>query len=314
MQTSENPTPPASRRWVVILLMSLPVWLVLSCGLAMWLYFRHEKTQAREEQSRFVTRINGRNVADDVSKLAKVVGERNPGSADAAKGLERAVAFIEGSLGQSNPGHPLKRDPGPQSEAGAWPILTARLAGKDPHLPAIWVVAAYDSRRGSPGVEFNATGVASLIAVAGAISGESFPRDVVFAFVPHGADPKSPVAETTGLLGKLMREGSGAATVLCVDAMGTGGELWVSSRDAQCRAYRKLEGIGHVVGAEVLCFHDDFDVASVLFESGFSAARVGTREPAVPDEGDDVLPAPATLAASSGHLAELVRRLAAKDG
>lgn len=280
----------------------------------MWLHFRHERLQAREEQSRFVTRINARNVADDVSKLARTVGERNPWTADTAKAMARTAAFIEGSIGQSNLGYPLKLDPGPQTETGSWPILTARLAGGNPRLPAVWVVASYDSRRGSSGTEFNASGVAALIAAAGAILKESFPRDVVFAFVPHGEDPKSPVAETAAMLGKLMRAGGGAETVLCVEAMGAGEELWVSSRDAQCPACHKLKGVGRVVGADVLCFHDGFDLSSALYRSGFPAARVGTRGPAVPGESDDVLPTPALLAASSGHLVELIRRLAAGDG
>ncbi len=311
MQTGEHPDNPAPRRRVVLLLVSLPLWLVLSGAGAMWLHFRHEKSQARAEQARFATRINGANIADDVSKLAKVVGERNPGSPAAAKGMGRAVSFIEGSLGPSNLGYAVKRQPAPQTDAGAWPILTARLTGKDSHLPALWLVTAYDSRRGSAGAQFNASGVAALIAAAGALAGESLPRDVVFAFVPHGCDPQSPVAETAAMLAKYVREGGGAEAVLCVEAMGAGGDLWLGAGDSNSRVVRKLDGLGRAVG--VLPYPAGFDMASALSAHGIPALRLATREPVAAGENDDAPIPPVTLARSCGHLVELIRRIAATN-
>jgi hypothetical protein len=92
--------------------------------------------------------------------------------------------------------------------------------------------------------------------------------------------------------------------------MGDAETLILSSRDTTALPAVEFADLGKILGAEVICLGEDSDLASVLFEMGLPAVRVATRPMLLPDEADDKLPFAPTLAASSGRLIELVRRLA----
>lgn len=290
-------------RWVGLLLVILPLWLVASGGGAMWYFLHRDKKLETAEQQRFSRSVSSTAIADDVRKLVEIVGERNSASQKAAKNLSRAASMIEGSLGPSNAGFSVSRAPGPAE----WPLLHVRISGANPDLPAVWVVCAYDSRPGSPGAEANATGVAAMLAAAQALAGEKLPVSVHFAFLPHGNDPDSPLLETAQ---KFVNLAGKPAAILCVEAMGNGDELWLSSRDIDAAPLNQATGLGSVKGAEVICIGADADLASVLFQLGFPAVRVATRPMVAANEADATLPAAATLAASTGRLVELIRRCA----
>lgn len=290
-------------RWVGLLLVILPVWLVVSGGVAMWYFLHRDKKLEAAEQERFSRSVSTSALADDVRKLVEIVGERNGASGQAAKNLSRAASMIEGSLGPSNIGFSVSRSPGPAD----WPLLHVRISGENPDAPAVWIVCAYDSRPGSQGAEANATGVAATLAAAQALAGEKPSVNVHFAFLPHGNDPDSPVVETAQKLANLAGKPS---AILCVEAMGSGGELWLSSRDTTATPLFKAAGLGSVKGAEVACMGDDADLASVLFQLGLPAVRVATRPQVTADEADSALPEAATLAVSTGRLVELIRRCA----
>lgn len=290
-------------RWVGLLLVILPLWLVVSGGGAMWYFLQRDKKLETAEQQRFSRSVSETALADDVRKLVGIVGERNSASETAAKNLSRAAAMIESSLGPSNIGFAVSRATGPAD----WPLLHVRITGRNTDAAAVWVVCAYDSRPGSPGAEANATGVAAVLAAAQALAGETPAASVHFAFLPHGNDPDSPVLETAQTLVKLAGKPD---AVLCVEAMGNGGELWLSSRNADTTPLNQAAGLGSVKGAEVICMGDDADLASVLFQLGLPAVRVATRPLVIAAEADDKLPAADTLANSTGRLVELIRRCA----
>jgi hypothetical protein len=296
--------PPQRPRWATALLVALPLWLLLSGGFALWYYFRLEKKQALVEQERFARTVSAPMLEDDLKKLVEVIGERHPGSESAAKNLGRTASMIEGLLGPSNTGYTVRREQGP----GDWPLLQVTLRGKRPEAPALWVVSSYDSRPGSPGVEANATGLAATLAAAQAIAGDQPDITIHFAFLPHANDPDSPVLETATRLKELA--GTPLA-LLCVEAMGGGAELWLSSRDTEATPLSRIHGLGKVRGAEVVCLGGDEDLASILFEMGLPAVRVATRSTVTAGEPDDQLPPAATTAAAAGRLIELIRRCTA---
>jgi hypothetical protein len=91
--------------------------------------------------------------------------------------------------------------------------------------------------------------------------------------------------------------------------MGEAETLILSSRDTEALPTTEFEGLGKILGAEVVCLGDDFDLASKLFEMGLPALRVATRPMLLPDEKDDNLPFAPTVASSTGRLIELVERL-----
>lgn len=302
---TEESAPRRDRR-VTLLLWMLPLWLVLSSGVGMWMYFRKQEAAALEEQLKFATQISEAGLQDDMAKLLGFVGERHTASEAGAKGLNRAAAMIEGSLGSGNAGYAVEKVRTPETSVGTWPLIIATLRGKNDKADPVWIIAAYDTRPGSPGAEANASGVASVLAAAHELAAKTPQRTVCFAFLPHAYDADSPLMETFGVL----RGRIGAASeVLVVESMGVAKQLMVSSRDAESRALRQVSGLGEVMGAESICLEDDFDLSSVLFETGLPAVRVATRPVVKIDEADSGAPDPAIHAGSTGALVTLIQRL-----
>ena len=291
-------------RWAKVLLVVLPVWLVLSASVGIWLLFRHEKKEADVQQARFSQSVSHPLLADDLKKIVTVIGERNASSETASVNLTRMASMIDGVLGPSNTGYEIKKQRGPRD----WPILHVSIRGKSTEDP-VWVITSYDSPPGSKGAEANASGLAATIAAAQALAGEKPARSVHFAFLPHANDPESPILETATILRDLIRENP-PSTILSVEAMGSDESLWLTSRDTDAPALSKIKDLGKVVGAEVACLGEDSDLASVLFEMNLPAVRVATRPILTPGESDNREPFAPTVAASTGRLVELIRRLA----
>lgn len=294
---------PKRAGWITLLLVLLPLWLVVSGGFAIWFYFYKEKKDAQEDQARFAQTVSVPGLADDLRKIVEIIGERHGGSESAAKNLTRAASMIEGALGPSNTGFTVRRVQGPAE----WPLLQVTVTGPKPDSPAVWVLASYDSRPGSPGTEANATGLAATLASAQALAADKPAADIHFLFIPHANDPESPILETAA---KFATMATAPKAVLCVEAMGAGESLWLSSRYSDALPLTHVQRLGSVRGAEVVCLSDDLDFASVLFESGIPAVRVSTRPLVTGQEADDQLPPAPVLAASTGRLVELIRRCA----
>ncbi len=303
MSTSKRP------RWTTCLLVLLPVWLLGSGAVALWYYFHLEKKEAQVEQERFAQAVSTPILADDLRKIIEVIGERNPSSETAAANLSRMASMIEGLLGPSNTGYPVRRTNGPAK----WPLLQVTLTGKNPTAPTVWVVTSFDSRAGSRGAEANATGLAATLAAAQALARDKPEVSIHFVFLPHSNDAESPTVETAAKLEKLVKAASTPKAVLCVESMGAGEALWLSTREASATPLALVSGLGAVYGAEVICLGDDTDLASILFEMGLPAVRVSTRPLVTAEEKDERLPFAPTVAASTGRLIELIRRCAAKS-
>ena len=299
-ETSNSPRP---RRWLRIALTALPLWLVASAGTALWWYFHREAQRERQLTEGFAREVSAASLATDVSKITGVIGERNRSSDAARANLSRTASMIEGTLGPSNTGYPVRRIQGRLE----WPLLQATLPGNAPSQRAVWVVCAYDSRPGSMGVEANATGIAATLAAAQALVGDQPKSSIHFLFAPHAHDPDAPLNETLAMMVDMIPRND---LVLCIEAMGAGDTLWFTSRDTAVAALGLVSGLGDIRGAEVVCLGEDTDLASRLFQSGLSAVRVATRPIVLPDEADAETPDPAVLAASVGRLIEFIRRCA----
>lgn len=294
---------PRRSKWVTLLLVALPVWLLASGAVAIWFALHRENQQEEAEQQRFAQIVSIPMMADDLKKLIEIIGERHGSTEGAARNLTRTASMIEGLLGPGNTGYTVHRERGPAD----WPLIRVTLQGKNPDQPAIWVLASYDSRPGSPGAEANATGLAATLAAAQAMAADTPPANVHFVFLPHANDPESPVLETAAKFKELAAD---AKAVLCVEAMGAGEELWLTSRDTSAPPLALVHGLGSVRGAEVVCLGEDADLASILFELGLPAVRVATRPMLTPEEPDDQSPSAPIVAASAGRLVELIRRCA----
>ena len=295
--------PPPRLSWLLVL---LPLWLVISGGIAIWYFFHLEKQQALVEQQRFVQSVSTTLLEDDLRKIVEVIGERNTSSTTAAANLSRTASMIEGLLGPSNSGYAVKKHTGP----GNWPILQVSLTGKTIQSPAVWVVTSYDSQARSRGAEANATGLAATLSAAQALAGDKPQRSVHFIFLPHSNDLGSPVIQTAEKFAELSRTNQAPHTVLCVEAMGTGDTLCLSSRDTSARPLDQIHGLGMVIAADTMQ-EDETDLASRLCKLNLPAVRVATRAQLMPGEVDNRMPSAPTVAASAGRLIELIRRCAA---
>jgi hypothetical protein len=301
-------TPERRPRWVPFLLVLLPLWLVGSGGGALWYYFHREKKEALVEQERFAQNVSTPLLADDLRKVVEVIGERNASSESAAANLTRTASMIEGLLGPTNTGYAVRRSKGPTE----WPLLQVTLTGLDPQAPAVWVLTSYDSRAGSRGAEANATGLAATLAAAQSLARDKPKVSVHFVFLPHANDLESPVIETAAKFMELAKPAGPPKAILCVESMGAGEPLWLSSRDTAAAPLGLVSGLGAVYGAEVVCLGEDTDLASTLFEMDLPAVRVATRPLVLAGEADEKLPFAPTMTASTGRLIELIRRCAAK--
>lgn len=288
-------------RLVPWLLVILPVWVIVSAGFGLFKYFSDEKSAALEEAQRFAQSVSAESLADDLKKIVNVIGERHAGKPDK---LSATSSMIRGVLGPSNTGYEVKAVNGP----GAFLILHVSIASENADAAPVWLLTSYDSPPGSRGAERNATGLTATLAAAQALAGDKPARPIHFLFLPHANDLESPVAETALIASKLI--GSAPKAILCIEAMGDAETLIFSSRDTAALPAVELPDLGKILGAEVVCLGEDTDLASVLFKMGIPAVRVATRPMLLPDEEDDKLPFAPTLAASSGRLIELVRRLA----
>ncbi len=290
-------------RIMPVLLVILPLWLVCSGAFALVKYFKKEKAVAIAEQQRFSQSVSSVSMADDLRKIITLIGERNTGNPEK---LSATASMIQGTLGPANTGYEVKTFASP-SDA---PIIQASLLSEKSDDAPIWVITSYDSPPGSRGAEKNATGLVASLAAAQALADSKPARPVHFIYLPHANDPDSPVLETAAMLREMIVKSPAPRAILSIEAMGDAETLMLTSRDTEAVPATEFEGLGEVVGAEVACLGDDYDLASTLFEMDLAAIRIATRPTLLPDEEDSKIPFAPTLAASTGRLIELVKRLA----
>ena len=300
--------PPTRLRAMPVLLVVLPLWLVVSGVFAVWYFLRQEKLEALEERQRFARSVSAPMIGDDLRKITGIIGERHVSSETGARNLGRAASMIEGLLGPANTGYQLVRHRGP----GEHPLPQVTIRGQDGEAPAVWVLASYDSRPGSPGAEGNASGLAASLAAAQALADHQPLATIHFLFIPHANDRGSPVAETVAIVQQLATAAGPPAVVLCVEAMGAGEELWLSSLNADAEAFGLIGGLGFVKSADAVNPGGVPDLTGLLSGAGLPAVRVSTRPVLTAEEADDTVAIAEIVAASSGRLVELIRRCAAK--
>lgn len=287
---------------VPILLIILPIWLIASAAFALVKYFKDEKKAAVEEAQRFSSSVSTESIDDDLRKIIELIGERNTSKPDK---LAAVSSMIQGTLGPANTGYEVTIT----NSVSDFPLISVTVSSVNSSAAPIWIITSYDSPPGSAGSEKNATGLAATLAAAQSLANASPNRPINFLFIPHANDPNSPVLQTASMIANLIKTAPTPHSILTVEAMGDGEELMLSSRATDALPTRQLDGLGKILGAEAICLNDDFDLTSTLFEMNLPAVRVATRPPLQPDETDNKLPFAPTLAAATGRLIELIRRI-----
>lgn len=287
------------RRWVVILLCTIPLWLLVSGGLGIWGYFRAQKEERKKEAARFATVVSAPSMADDFQKLAVVIGARNS-TVDGGKGLTRAASWIEGILGPSNTGYAVQKFNGP--ETGGHPILRIDLQGSEEKAPPLWIVSAYDSPTDERGIADASSAVVAMVAAAQALAGDKPMRPIRFVFLPRGHEASPAVSTTEERFLKMITDEGKTHSILCLGNLrGTGG-LALASGDSSNPALAAMSALGSVLPVE----NASGTFAARLFSSGLPAVSLSAdpAEPVAAGATESEL-----LATSTGRFVELIRRL-----
>ncbi len=284
------------------LLVILPLWLIASGALALVQYFKTEETAKIEAEKRFAKSVSAESIADDLKKIISVIGERNTSKPDQ---LAATASMIEGTLGPSNTGYEVAKIDSPSD----FPILKVTIPSLKKSTEPVWIITSYDSPNSSRGAEKNATGLVATLAAAQSLADLSPAQPIHFLFIPHTNEDDAPILETAIIVSKLIKADPQPRAILCIEAMGDAESLILSSRDITALPTVDFEDLGKILGAEVVCLGDDFDLSSTLFEMSLPAIRIATRPTLLPKESDEKIPFAPTLAASTGRLIELVRRL-----
>ena len=289
-------------RLVPCLLVILPVWFIASGVFAMVKYFKTEKSDRIEAVNRLSKDVSIPSLTDDLEKIITRVGERNTAKPNQLKAI---ASMISGSLGPSNTGYTVTEIDGPAK----FPLLQVTIPSKKSSGAHVWILTSYDSPAGSPGAEKNASGLVATLATAQSLANSTPSGPIHFLFIPHANETESPILETAKIARDLIQAQPKARAILCIEAMGDAESLILSSRDTTALPVVEFKDLGQILGAEIICLGDDSDLASILFEMNIPAIRVSTRPMLLPDEADEKIPFAPTLAASTGRLIELVRRL-----
>ncbi|HEX5790586.1 MAG TPA: hypothetical protein VFY13_05505, partial [Luteolibacter sp.] len=282
-----------SPRWLKIGLSLLPLWLILSAGVAIWLSQRNDAKEEKEQQQRFARGMSVENIADDLRKLDSVIGQRHAGDAEALANLNRAASMIDGVLGPSNTGYQVER----MAIAGSPPVLRATLHGKEDKLPALWLLCAYDTPADQSGAG-SSHAVAAAIAAAQAMAQDAAPRTLELIFVPHGnAATGSVEACLKPLQVKLERP----SMVICLGDFSHGADLLVESGSESRPLLDALSGLGQWRAPN----GESSRLVSACSSAGLPVIEV--RSHAANPARSEAPPAE-TLAVSAGKLVEWLRR------
>lgn len=290
MTNEPSPQRPA---WVGIALTLLPVWLIASAGVAIYLSVTRESKQTAETQQQFTQEMSVERIADDLQKLTGVIGERNLSSESSRQSLSRAASMIEGILGPQNTGYTIDRIAGP----ARWPILRAKLPGKSRNTPALWVLTAYDTPTGSATTPSASSGVAAAIAAAQAMARDELRVEIHFIFIPHGHDSGSPVSET---IIKLKTIGDPPQMAFYIDAMDRSDQLLAFTADPQTTLLKSIGELGSLHALD----SKQSTLADSLLQGGLPAVRIITQTNPAPD----TLPPAEHIAIATGRLVEWLRR------
>lgn len=178
-------TPQQTVRFFIL---GLPIGLILTGILAMFIYFRVD--DVREERERRVPVSRPLNEADlraSVTTFSSGIGPRHPGAPET---LESAAKYVQSTLGPANLGFKVSRH---EFDSGGrtWYNLIIDVPGAPgpTQKEIVLVTANYDSLPQSPGANLNASGMAAMMGLAQSFAGSNPARTLRFAAFVLEAEP-----------------------------------------------------------------------------------------------------------------------------
>lgn len=202
--------------WAAAILIGLP----LAVGAAAWWYVVRMPGETGRGAVAPLTAVHAElrgRLEQHVRELAGRIGERNSVHYDA---LERAAAYVEREL--TTIGYTVNSQKWADAEGMSFRNLEATLPGRDPAAGAVVVGAHYDSNRGTPGADDNATGVAALLELARMLRGDSPTRTIHFVAFANEEVPffGTPDQGARRYVAALRQRGADVRSMLSIETIG----------------------------------------------------------------------------------------------
>ncbi len=299
--------------WVKLIIVAIPVWLLVSGGVGLWLHFRAADQKERDNRLAYQKQINAVSVIDDFNKITDVIGARHVESEQGRAGLTRMAAMIEGSLGPSNMGFQVIKHQGPLLDEVSFPLIEVAVMPKI-STTSLWVVVPYDAPATESRGSAAASSLAVSFAVAQALVAKELPTNIHFLFVPHAFADEELRMSLIGKIKQIIDKKSGCSQVLVIGSQLHPGELFVSSRDASVPLMKKASDLIHDLGAEAICMQDDGELSVLLFEAGLPSSLLLTQssEEMSAELIDSIKPQAQMLGDHAAQVLDVILRLAEK--
>ena len=203
---SENNKP---SKLLPCLLVLVPAVLLLSAAGAVWWYWH---SSMREDPhpglALGATELDDDELRDSLRKLTEYIGPRDWETPEGRTSMRQAIALVSGTLSPRNYGYVVKTGGELVLAGERWPTVWVDAPGSGDGV--VLVAVPYDGDHVS---------MAALLALAGELRDAELRRTVRFAFYPAGL--------WTGLDGSNASILESADSVLCVNRLGAGRDLWL---------------------------------------------------------------------------------------
>lgn len=293
-----------------ILIVAVPVWLLLSGGVGLWLHFHYQKKESQEQPHAYRKDINPESLVDDFTKITEQIGPRHAQTEQARVGLQRMASMIDGALGVNNIGYEVQRVAAVGSGDGKTPLLMTDVLRRSTK-EEIWLVVPYDSPTDMPRGSASASAVAVSFAVAQSLIAQPLDRNVRFLFVPAAFADEQMRLDIAAQVQRLIATSKAAVQVLVLGTMLHEGELVALMRQTG----QPLAEAGKLVKVSedaTICLQGDGEFSALLHEMNLPAALLFKMpEQEMEASLEDGIKAPsAVLAESAGQVVQLLRHLA----
>lgn len=205
---------------VRFLILGLPIGLILSGILAMFIYFRIDAVRESQETRVPVRRpLDEADLKSHVRTLAAGIGQRHAGVPEA---LSSAQKYIQSTLGPANLGFKVSRHEFEAEGRTFYNLLIDVPGAPGPRASEIVLVTAhYDTAPGSPGADQNASGIAALIGLAQSFAGSASARTLRFAALVNEASPRAgtPSSGAAAYASSLRIRQDNVVAVVCLEGL-----------------------------------------------------------------------------------------------
>ena len=170
-------------RWLVILLLILPLWLIGSGAYAVWK--NSKKILGNTEQEKtysFRKEIKPASLWDDYQKILTRLSGRNLTN---PTNLLAMSSMLQGSAGPSNIGYQVSLIPLHHlGENKTLSIIHFQVSAEKPNAPHKWLIIPYDESTEKNAAQTHAASLSISLAVAQALVGKNTSSHLHFLYVP----------------------------------------------------------------------------------------------------------------------------------